>query len=372
MRDAFTESRRRTARELFANCPRSYQGTYLEGVSSEPDATRRGNVFHDARAKYISALFAAQSSADHELADMAWHSAITNAQLPAAEYADARHLWLAWTERFDLNIKTFYAAEQEQWCGPFSCWLRFDEVHATADTLTIVDAKTHWRLPTPDALRSSVQTGVYAAGARLVFPGFQRYVLVYDYVRVNQQITVCLSDAELDDWCRWVQENDEALDIAELTNAYPAKGGAHCGYCRVKCDLADHVSAMPIRFLSADEAKAAVSRMAARDAANKADMAALKTYADQHGAVVEGGIEWTYRKMIKATYDAVGIVNAMKHNEIAVPLALSATAIKPLHRYMKANPTMREIVESCKSEKVSTQFSKAVATTDDTPTETDE
>jgi hypothetical protein len=275
-------------------------------------------------------------------------------------------LWLNWVERYELNLITFYSAEQKVYCKEFNCDLRMDETHVPhPDVFQIVDAKTHWQMPTVDRLRTAVQTGMYLAGARHIYPGFARYELVYDFVRINQQVTICLADGELDAWDKWVAESDEAMDMAETVGSFPASGGAHCSTCMVKCPLADEPARNVVRFATEQEAKDAASRIAARARANAIETNVLKDYANEHGPLVAGNQEWAHRLDLKKTYNADAVLKVLRANEIEYALWLSATAVKSLLTAKKYKPVADQVAALAVS-KVGTKFSaKTIAGEDD-------
>lgn len=372
--NTFYNSRRRSARETFAVCPRRYQGEYLQGVTNESDATRRGDVFHTSRSRYIGTLAERKMTADADLADEVWRSVNADSMLPMTEYHDAVRLWQAWTERYELNLQTFYSSERAVFCKPFNCYLRMDEVHVVdADHLRIVDAKTHWRIPPVETIRESVQTGFYATGARHLYPGFQTYELVYDFVRYNQLISVTLSAAELDEWERWVTMSDEAMDMAETTGIFPPHPGEQCGTCHVACDVADHPQAVPLRLLTLEDAKAAAERIAVRDRDNDIDKEALKAWAKEHGPVAVNGIEWAHREMISRKYPAQQVLTILAASAVQFPIWLSASALKPvLSSKAKYSSDLTSSIASLAVESKTTRFSaKKTSGDDQKPEETE-
>lgn len=351
-----TERRRRSARELFSNCQHAYADNYIHDIDSGNSVTRRGSTFHRAREIYIRSLFASKQTDDFELATAAMTQALIELPLPYAEELDCADLWLRFAERFSLPLSQYYGTETTLMM--FSTLLRYDLVLVPdANTLLIDDAKTNWQLPSQSALENAYQNAFYLSAARLLFPGFKRYVFRYDFVRFNQFRFVEKTDAEMDAFEEHISTQDEAMARAEELGAFPATAGAHCGTClTAKCPVADNAMRFSGRLTGPAEASEAVRVIAALHRSLELRQEALRAYSAEHGPVTGSGIEWAHRPVEQAKYPAGAVLEVLESTGTVFPLYLSGSAVKPLltskRKYSAIAPAIKALAEI----KVKTEF----------------
>lgn len=340
------ERRRRSAREVFSQCRARYKGEYLDGLSSDSLVARRGSTFHKAREHYIRELWRTQQAADFELAAAALAQALIELPIPYAEEQDVRDLWARWTERFELPLQQFVAVETDKLTA-FSTVLRYDLVLVPSpDTLLIDDAKTSYQVPSEDALEHGFQANFYLTAARLLFPGFLRYAMRFDYIRHNAQITVELTASELDVCEAAILTQDAAMALAESTQTFPATGGAHCGYCTIDCPLVDHAAYQRSRCNSDTDAMLVADEIAALSQGIAQRREALRSYADQHGPIESSGVRWAHWPQAKTTYPAQAVIAVLDQAKTPYALTLSLTAVKPLVTSKKKYAHVAEAIKA--------------------------
>jgi hypothetical protein len=362
-----SERRRRSAREWFANCRHAYAATYVHGLTTDSNATRRGSCFHDARHRYINELWRKQYVSDHELAQIALTQACVEHPLPYDEWQDVRDLWARWSERYELNLTTFFSVEQAI-AGPFGADLRLDEVHVPGpDTIRAIDAKTWWRIPSQAEMVESFQTRYYLAAMRRVFPGFRRYEIQYEIVRYSTLSEVITADdGDLDEFEEYIAEQDISMASAEESADYPATAGAHCAYCVATCPIVDHPFGGARRVDSHECAGGVVRVLAALHHTVEGLTAILRGYSEQHGRVESGGIEWAFRPTERHVYPAQAVLDVLEQHGTPFKLMLSGTAVKPLLTSKKKYAHLADDIRALAQTKVTTKFyPKRTAPADD-------
>lgn len=365
------DNRRRSARETFAHCPYRYASEYVWGVDMNSTPARRGTTFHKARELYIRGLWQERAKADHEIAASALFEANRTLSLPHAARLDLESLWSRWIERFELNLDTFVEVESGK-MSHFGAELRLDEVHAIGDTLRIVDAKTHWRIPSQSEADESFQAAFYLAGARRLFPGFDRYELVYDYVRYGVPLKVSHGHAEMDLTDAICEEQEAAMRDAEESGLFPAQGGAHCATCLAACPIVESTDRAPVRVTSDQEAKRMVGELAAFYRAEEVRQAALRAWADEHGPVESHGISWAHRPVERHTYPARAVLAVLDAHGVDFTPMLSASAVKPLLTSKRKYIAVQAEIQATAVTKVQTRFGPKVERLDDEREYTDE
>lgn len=350
------ERRRRSARERFTACQASYAGTYIHDVEDGSDYARRGSLFHSARENYIRALWRERLTDDLELAEAAWHDSAVAMPIPHEHRADARDLFVRWRERFRLSLDTFVDVETKLRTH-YGNDLAIDELHVIApDIIRIVDAKTFWRVPSEEELRNSFQTAMYLGAVRKLFPAFTRREFVYDLVRFNVQITVSLSESELDEIDLQAIEQDEAMAAAEESGQFPATPGDHCRMCVLACQAVDVALRAPARILEASEARRAVKHLAVLHRQEEQLQAALKTYSDFNGPVEAGGIEWAHRPETRSVYPAGPVLEVLRANGLDYNLMASGQSVKPLVTSKRKYKGVEDAIKATAITKTATKF----------------
>jgi hypothetical protein len=350
------ERRRRSAREKFQSCKASYAGDYVYEVDGQNDYTRRGSLFHDARHRYIVALWRSRQTDDHELAERAWTEASTANPIPHQHRADARSLFLRWIERFKLNLDTYVDSETELMTH-YGSMLRLDEVHVVGpDHIRIIDAKTYWRIPSDEELRNELQVAFYLGAVRKLFPAFTRREFVFDMVRFGVQVTVSLSESELDEFDALAAEQDVAMAKAEVDGDYPATPGDHCRMCVLQCDAVDHALRAPARVIDGADAKRAVKHLAVLHRQQEQLQAALKVYSDFNGPVEAGGIEWAHRPETRSVYPAGPVLDVLHRDGFDYNLLASGSSVKPLITSKRKYLSVADDIKALAVTKTATKF----------------
>lgn len=353
-----SDRRRRSALEAFADCPAKYEGEYLLGVENSSGESRRGTAFHAARELYIRKLLAVRETDNPALALEALEEARVIHVLPTDEWLDVESLWWRYVERWKFPLDLY--VQTESTLGHKGLSFTPDLVLvADADVLTIEDLKTSWHMPSQDMLARSFQTRFYLAQARIIYPGFARYVMVYDYVRYNTQLTVELEPSVLDDCDRQLQELTTAMDAADESGKFPAYGGSHCGFCKRRCPgVADSLATLPTRvgpkkdsLLKIIQAHAILQR--------QADQLydALKAAAKAEGPLRAAGVEWSYRSRSRKLYPLLPVAKALVDAEVVdIPLFVSASNLAPALERNRHKLELRNAIDALAVTKVETVF----------------
>jgi hypothetical protein len=351
------ERRRRSAREGFSNCAYAYAAQYVYGVVSESDYTRRGSLFHRARELYIGLLWQTRQRADFEQAEAAWQQAATEMPVPFAMYQDAREIWQGWVERYELNLSTFLAVETDL-VSHFGARLKLDEVHVPdADTIRVTDAKTYWQIPSAEELRTDFQTACYLAAVRKLFPGFRRREMVYDFPRYGKQVTVSLTDAELDEVDAMLESQSAAMDDADREMVYPATPGSHCGMCAASCPVVDNPDRMLARVTSATEAQDAAAYLAVLERDQERLRAALRAYTAEHGPVTTSDLTAGHFAREKRVYPLVPVAAIIKSEGLAdLGLTVSESAVKRVSQSKRKYASAAERINALAVVSVETEF----------------
>lgn len=370
-----SDRRRRSAREWFAKCQYAYAGQYVHGINGENDYTRRGSLFHKAREFYIALLWKHRTKSDAILAAMAWQAAAQTMNIPWEHHEDARTMFVPWAERYELNLKTFYAVETNL-MSHYGAELRMDEVHVPdADTLRIVDCKTYWRIPTQDELRGAFQTANYLGAARKLFPGFKRYEMVYDIVRYGiTSEPVSLTDAELDEVDNYHAAQTVAMDMADAAGDFTITPGSHCGMCKLKCPLMDNPMVESDRVTTAAEATRTAQRVVVAERVASLGKAALRAYTAEHGPLSAGDVEFAHRAKETTTYPLVDVADVLTEEELDnLGLTISASAVKRITGSKKKYKAAADRLAELAIVKVGTEFTgKRTITGDDDAVENEQ
>jgi hypothetical protein len=324
-------AKRRSAREAAANCLAKFDGIYNRGVDMSSGVTRRGSAFHAAAFHYILGLWETKQRADFELAAAAIHRAHVENPLPNEEWLDCESLWARFVERFELPLEQFYIAESG---GEFmGAEMRFDLVLVPNETtLRIPDWKSHWRIPPQSEVEDWFQTFFYLAAARHLYPGFQTYEMSYEFVRFGQSILVSKTHAELDAFVTRIEQIDQAIAEAEQTGVYPATPGKHCGTCRLLCERANPLRAVPHRLDTYEAAQAAISDYRAITTRAEQLREALMLWGETNGPVRTESLFWGFVPKDHTTYPVREVVKALADAKVEpqFKFEMSASAVKPL------------------------------------------
>lgn len=312
---------RRSAVEASA-CLYRYRALYVEGVHDESDPSRRGTAFHLAAEKYIDALVSARLTSDAELAAWAVRSAIVECLLPGHLVPDVRALFLRWAERFELDLD---AVLQVEWAtitthkGRAFAW-KPDLVYATDDGILIHDWKTHFAAWSEVEARAMFQTRFYLAMARREWPGQPRYRLRYVFPRLGTFVEVSFDEADLDAIEHEIEARLAVVDEAHAREEYPATPGPHCGWCRLKCPIAEGADGMiPTRIDDAPE----FSTLAAEYLATKQRLSqvqkALRSYVVANGPATVHETRIAVAPRVSVRYPVHAVKHAAEARNIVLP-----------------------------------------------------
>lgn len=345
---------RRSAFDAF-NCPRRYKALYIDGVPDESDAARRGSAFHAAAARYIGALRRVGRSEDYELAAAALRDGIAESVTPAHLVTEVESIFWRWAETFELDLQALLVVEERQRDADGFTWTP-DLVYAHDDLIELRDWKTHWKPFTEDQAHKELQAQWYVWQASKLWPGFQRYRIVFVFVRWGVEVSAEFDQADIDQIEARIDAIAGAIREAAARDEWPAIPGQQCSYCSLSCPVADHPDRVPLRFVTrADAERAGALKLALDRAATQVDQA-LRVWCDAHGPLLVGGMEIGFRPSEKVTFPAAAAVDVLRAHEIpADDVTLSKSALR---RYLttKKFAYVREALEALACVKPGSRF----------------
>lgn len=349
-----------------ASCLARYHKLHVLGMADTSDPARRGSTVHTAHEKYLAALVQAGEPSDSDLAARCLHDAIVEENCPAHLVPDCEYLWANHTERWELDLDAFLEAEQRRTVGAFS--FKPDFAYVYPDRLEIHDLKTQYQALTPDAAKRDLQARMYCYLASQVWPGFEHYVFVWHFIRLNQVVEQSFGPSDLDTIKRQLDAHAEAIQNAHDSGVWPASPGAQCAYCTFACDLVDDAARTPARILGAAEAARIASNLVLLQAAVAHQTRALSEYAALNGPVTAADHEFAHRPYERKTYSAGPTLALLAERGADTrTLSFGATALRP---YLTAKKwaTLTPDLEELARIKTGTTFSaKKLAGAEDAP-----
>lgn len=362
--------RSRSELETYA-CPHRWNQVYVLGVRDESDASRRGSTFHKANEYYLGALTTARQSSDPALAAVALRQAYVDQGTPAHLMDDVAMLWSRWTERFELNLDAFLAAEERLTAPGLTC--RLDFAYAFSNLLEIHDLKTHYVALTEAQAKKELQSRMYVYLASKVWPGFARYRFVYHFVRLNTSVSVEFEPADMDAIERQLEALAAGILEASKSEEFKAIPGAHCQYCTLACPLEAESGRLPVHLRTMDDAARIAGEVTVLQRALATKRRLLSDYAAIFGPVVAGGLEWSHRPTLSQAFPAAGVIDHLRHHEADVSkLTIGKTALKSFLTATKWSH-LRDGLEALATAKAGTKFgSKKVGTVGEEPDESEE
>jgi len=281
----------------------------------------RGQVLHEAAHLYVEALADAALHADFELAQQAIQAALSSIALPMDATDDARMVFQRWAEHFTLDLDAYLCAEELQ----TECGFRWrpDIVMARPSELEIGDWKSHYAAFTEVEARAHFQTRFYLWRAMQVWPGFPVYRFTYDFMRLNTQVSVTMSHAEVQDVEDDVAAKIALVDQARATGEWPATLGPLCAWCSLTCDAVDDARKRPCRVTTDAEAQQAAVEMSALSAAIKSRQEAVQAWSAAHGPIVAGGRRYEWKPQRSMSYPAGTVISLYDAHGVAVPASLT-------------------------------------------------
>lgn len=317
---------RRSAIEAFA-CPRRYKALYIDGVPDASDPARRGSAFHAAAHRYIEALRARKQTSDLELAQLALTHGLAETITPPHLAHEVTDLFWRWAESFELDLDALLVAEKRQQDEEGYSWTP-DLVYAHDDVLEIRDWKTHHAIWSESQAAAEFQARWYCWQARKLWPGFDRYRIVFVFVRYGVEVAAEFDVPELEYFETSVEGIVAAIRRAHETDDFPAIPGESCSYCTLTCDVAEHPERVPLRLISRVSAERALGLKLAMTAALRTIDEALRGYCQEHGPVTCNGMEIAHRPTEKREYPAAGVYDVLHAAEIPPKFSVSKSALR--------------------------------------------
>jgi hypothetical protein len=282
----------RTALETFSGCAFRFNELVNRGIEDAGDEAARGSLFHDVTRAYALALFERQIPADFELLQQTFRAVLAEANVATVVVDETWRLLQRWGEVFELDLRAFMLTEETQ----VTSRLRWtpDLVYARPGVLSIPDWKTWYRGYSESLAREQWQPKFYTWQARQLWPNFERYEFVYEWVRSNKRTVVTYTPEEIDAFADQVEAVIERIKSAEASGEWPATAGAHCTMCRLtNCPLAEQHAIVQARVLDRSSLDAACGQWLALESKLKTIKAAVAGYCATAGPAVVGGQEFS-------------------------------------------------------------------------------
>lgn len=331
---ALFKSYSRSALETFG-CPHRYREIYEFGRRDTSPEAMRGAAYHDAKARYIGKLAAAQVKSDHDLAKQALEEALCENLLTEPLMRDVEDVFWKMAEKFELNLQAFLLAEVKQSDEEFVFIPDLVYAHSSNGEpweLEILDDKTWFAAMTEEQARQEFQSRYYLWRARYIWPGFPRYTMTYVFPRLGMKsVTISLSDAELDDFGRHVMALVAGIKRADETGYWPAIAGSHCRFCRSQCPIADDRARLPIRTADYGEAQVLAARLLTMEIEVKAIRKALSGFASVEGPILINGMSFEMAETVARTWPLDVVMAVLDEHGVEEPPAdikLSASTLK--------------------------------------------
>lgn len=321
--------RRRSALESFDGCPHKYNQVVNLGVNDQGDESHRGVAFHEVHFRYIDRLAQAGLTQDKGEADLAFQEGIALSQLPVHILDEVARLWRRHSERWQLDLDAYLAAEERQETERFT-WIP-DLVYVRPQGIEILDWKTYYKGLTDQQARREFQLKFYLLQAMEIWPGFPSYTFTFVFVRIGYQVSVTLTPDEIEAFRPEVESIVLALEEAERTQNWPAIAGSHCTLCRLACPLVDNPARLPIRLTTKAEAVDAAGQILTLEQRLKVLKKSLNGWCNQEGPLFVKGQEFLHVPVLSKSYPAKLVLERLvaKYGEGAdTGLMISGSAVK--------------------------------------------
>lgn len=360
---------RRSALEAFA-CPRRYKALYIDQVPDASDPARRGSAFHAAAHRYIAALVRTKQSADFELARVALLEGMASEITPAHLVAEVTDLFWRWAEKFELDRDAFLTVETRQTDDEGYTW-QPDLVYAFDEVLEIRDWKTNFQIFTETRAAEEFQALWYCWQARKLWPGFQRYRIVFVFVRYGVEVAAEFDLASIDQFEAQVEAVVASIRRAAETDMWPAVPGSSCSYCSLRCEVADHPERVPVRLVSQEQAQRALQVKLAMASTLRTIDSALSAWCAANGPLTVNGMEIAHRPTARLEFPAAGVFKVLSDNDITPKFAIGATALKS-YLTAKKYAHVRDDIAALALARLGNRFSVKRAGDVDTDSDTEE
>lgn len=330
-------------------------------IEDRGNESQRGIAFHECAFRYIARLADAGLVADAEEASLAFQEGVALSQCPSHLVDEVRRLWVPFTEWFQLDLRAYMEAEQQQasvrcmacaWTGDDedldlspsllpACpicrstnvagftWIP-DLVYVRPYEVEIIDWKTYYKGLTLSQAEREFQRKFYLWQARRIWPNFDRYAFTFNFVRLKYAVRTEATPTEIDSWTDEVQGILLSMAEAERTGNFPALAGSHCGLCRLKCPIADNPYKLPSRIVSVGDRNEAAARLLVIDRERRLLAQALDKHCQTEGPFVFNGQQFGQREKVKTTYPLPGLVALADQHDIPLAGFLSKSGAAPL------------------------------------------
>ncbi len=373
MTQAIQVYRRSELEAISDGCLARYKALWIDGVDDSSDISMIGSAFAKIKHLYILRLVERNLSRDAEEAQAAFIEGIAITQTPAHLIPEVRTVWQFHSEKFDLDVKRFVAAEEKGDKGGVAFSPDLVIAHSESNTLEIVDDKSGWRPPmTESELRTNFQARVYSRYARDRWPNFSHYAFTLYAVRFNKRVTVSFSQADLDAVDVEIQAAISTIELAKVANEWPAIPGPACRFCTLACPVADQKITLPKR-LTLEQREPLAAWMLVAEKQLKALRKLLKESVTANGPIDVRGIVWDNRPSESRSYPIDAVLEAFKKLKIdrqapdvlaaGGDLTLSHSALK---KVLKLYPELEQMLEATARSKTTFRFgAKAAGEEDD-------
>lgn len=320
---------------------------HFRPVEDRGDESQRGIAFHEIAFRYIARLAEARLTSDAEQAALAFKEGIALTQVGPHLLPDVTKLWDRFTGWFELDLDAYLHAEERQETDRFT-WIP-DLVYIYPNNVTIKDWKTYYKGLTREQALKEFQLRFYLLQALDIWPNFQTYTFVFNFVRLAYEVAITLTPEQIEDFRPDVEAIVLSMQEAERTDNYPAIQGSHCGLCRLACPLADNPMKLPVRFTDVRQAEAAFGRVLTMEQELKALRKSLSAWCKAEGPLVYRGQEYLHLPGTVSTFQATAVIDFLRDRGVASELIdaiiLTRGAMGDFGRRKKAAPAVTAFLD---------------------------
>jgi hypothetical protein len=365
----------------------------FRAVEDRGDESQRGIAFHECTFRYIARLAEAGMESDAGEASLAFQEGIALSQLPFHLVDHVARLWRPFVEWFQLDLDAYMEAEERQelmvcsgcrWTGQADAvtwtgdgtpddpqtprcpkcghvvrgftWIP-DLVYVRPQGVEIKDWKTYYKGLTYEQALKEFQLKFYLLRAMDIWPGFPSYTFTFNFVRLGYEVPVTLTPDRIEAFRDEVESIMLSMDEAERTANYPAIPGSHCTLCRLNCPLVDNPHRMPIRLTNIEQAQATFGELLVLEQRLKTLRKSLDGWCQQEGPLVYRGQEYRHNEIIKRSYPAATVLDALTALGADVSgVTLSKSGLGDLAKPKKSSVAVQNILAKHEQTKISWQF----------------
>lgn len=306
---------------------------YNKGMNDSSLVSRRGSAYHAVKAAYVKRLAAANVEMDAEEATLAFQEGIVESKCPPQLVAEVRNIFDRHVQHFTLDRQAYHSTEDRvvRRDAPVPYILEADLIYiwTARNEVEVQDDKTYYVGFSEAHARELLQTRYYVWAAMQECPGFQTYRFTYNFVRLNTCVSVTFDASDFDMLDREIRAWESSRRERYAKQDWEAVPGDVCAFCSLDCPVMDDPRRVAVRVNTPDSFQMAAGRLLVMKKEMKALTASLKSYATVEGAQDVNGEVFAFRPSVSKSYPVFDVVDAMRQRNVALPVYISGSALKP-------------------------------------------